>query len=183
MLLKVDLCTFSQIFSFNGHFGFHITLLKPYKTHYFGSNTLFASLGSDPDTSRSHFPSSSAQIYVLVLAKTIFGSQSHPSFYIFVVTFSQQILQFCLLQSFQTLRTLLTPYRNELCIVLCVFNAYHLLVLKNCHLCKKQIFIVLNHNLIQKLHRFISFLSTIECDEMFIYTVTFLRYCHNCGHV
>ena len=97
-------CTFSQIFGFNGHFVFHITLPKPFKTHYFGSNTLFASLGSDPDTSRSHFPSSSAQIYVLGLAKTIFGSQSHP-FYIFGVTFSQQLLQFCLLQSFQTLRT------------------------------------------------------------------------------
>ena len=69
-------CTFSQIFGFNRHFVFDITLPKPFKTHYFGSNTLFASLGSDPDTSRSQFPSSSAQIYVLGLAKTIFGSQA-----------------------------------------------------------------------------------------------------------
>ena len=65
-------CTFSQIFGFNGHFVFHITLPKPFKIHCFGSNTLFASLNSDPDTSRSDFPSSSAQIYVLVLAKIMF---------------------------------------------------------------------------------------------------------------
>ena len=84
------------------HLVFHITLPKPFKTHYFGSNTLFASLGSDPDTSRSQFPSSSAQIYVLGSAKTIFGSQSYPSFYIiFGVTFSQQLLQFVFYKIFK----------------------------------------------------------------------------------